>query len=253
MAGWASVIEGVSTPDAATVLAHTFQEAYPSGSQPVRVSCDDGRDWVVKGIHAGHQAVADQILGRVGRSLGAPVPEVGLVRLHSDLLANDVRLAAYSDPICHGTVYQPGFGDRAGFDHAKENGRSYALLAAFYGLCGASDHQVIFSVNPPPTVMSVDHGCFLLGGQQWTTESLETLPTSADLDSQVVAASPPSVPHLEEVLEAVVGLSDEALALAVASPPASWGITLDARVRAAMLLAARRDSLVTAIQRRLTP
>lgn len=63
------------------IVAQTYLQRWPSASQPVLVSGDDGRTYVVKGSQNKRMIVAEHVVGRLGQLLGAPVGEVAFANI----------------------------------------------------------------------------------------------------------------------------------------------------------------------------
>lgn len=245
---WALLIQEALTEPRKVVRAHTFVHAWGSASRPVQVTCDDGADWVIKGRQSGKQAVTDQILGVLGRSLGAPIPEICLVEVPQELIDAEPEMGHIASGLAHGSRFEAGYTDRQWLDHAiPENERPFAHLAGFYGWGLAQDHQLIYRIAAPCLVRSVDHGHFV-GGGSWSLANLVGLPTDADLYGEIVAHSRPSPPLLEGVRTQLKALTDESIASAVARPGLDWDISLEERKALADLLAARRDSLLVRLE-----
>lgn len=243
MADWAAVVAAAMAEEPETVTAHTFVRAWSTASRPVLLSCDDGADWVVKGRQSGKQAVTDQILGTLGRVLGAPIPEITIVTVPQELISSEPELAHLAVGSAHGSRYEAGYSEREGLAHAiPENAAAFAHLAGFYGWGLAQDHQMIYRIAAPCLVRSVDHGHFI-GGGSWNEAQLAGLSDEAELDPVVVAHSPPTAENLERVRDHLNLLNDGVIARAVSRPRIDWGITLEERIRLATLLASRRDRL----------
>jgi hypothetical protein len=66
--------------------AHTFVRKWETSSSPALFVCDDGHEYVVKGVHAGRMIVNDNLVARIGKRIGAPVPEVAIVHVPSELV-----------------------------------------------------------------------------------------------------------------------------------------------------------------------
>jgi hypothetical protein len=106
-------------PNGQTPLeARTYQHTYSSGSAPIRVTASDGNTYVVKGPRSERQAVNDQIIGRLGMALGAPVGEVTLVsvseefvRINDQLLLHYPLQQPYPHGVWHGSLFRAEFSD----------------------------------------------------------------------------------------------------------------------------------------------
>lgn len=251
---WAALIDAAMT--AATtepvLTAETFVRAWGTASSPVTVTCDDGEDYVIKSRLTSKQAVTDQILGSLGRTIGCPIPEVVQVEVPAALIAIEPGLQHFPAGRAHGSRFSVGFTEREALAHAvPENFGRFAHLAAFYGWAMASDHQFIYQVAPPPLVLSVDHGHFI-GSGDWDEAHLAGLSDDADLDPLIEAHCPASRVELQRVCSDLDNMTDAAIALAVGRPPSDWDISAAERSSLAALLARRRDHLKARIEERLS-
>lgn len=113
-----------------------------------------------------------------------------------------------------------------------------------YGLAGCfSDHQFFYE-DGTHWVWSFDHGHFFYGGPNWTPVSLASSPTAAP-DPTIVNTCRLTPEEVQNALPNLRSALNESLALAVSSPAAAWGITMDDRIVLAEHLATRRDRLLT--------
>jgi hypothetical protein len=84
---WRSFIEATNSDRPIVVQAITLLRTWNTASKPVLLACNDGNQYVVKGRQAGRMIVNDQVVARLGRSIGAPVGSVLLVDVSTDLIA----------------------------------------------------------------------------------------------------------------------------------------------------------------------
>jgi hypothetical protein len=235
-------------PNGQTPLeARTYQHTYSSGSAPIRVTASDGNTYVVKGPRSERQAVNDQIIGRLGMALGAPVGEVTLVsvseefvRINDQLLLHYPLQRPYPHGVWHGSLFRAEFSDnRLLWEHATlpENASGFALLAMLYGWGGCRvDHQFLYRKEPPPLVLSHDHGHFFPSGPNWTIDSLQNSPP-AEPDFAIVQSCRLTDSDLATARATLRNLDARVeIARAVASPPDAWGITIAERVLMAEFL-----------------
>lgn len=250
---WELLIAEARAVEATIVEAETFQHLYDSGSQPIRVTASDGQTWVVKGAAGERQLVNEQIVGALGRALGAPVPEIGFVRVSDELIESDATLRSppegfekFRSGVWHGSVFVDGYTERKLWEHAAEteNTPGFALLAFLYGWCLCEqDHQFLYRKAPPPYVISHDHGHFFRDGPDWTIESLAGAPIAAP-DQKIVSNCRLSRTALENAQGALLTIDAvTAIAKAVAAPREEWGISTGERVAMAQYLFNRYTSL----------
>lgn len=242
------LIESAVSERRLTATAHTFLKRWPSYSHPVLLACDDGNEYVVKGQHAGRAIVSDQVLGRLGVALAAPVGQVCLVEIPAELVAAEPEMSGVQPGTAHACRWIPGCSERAHIAHTElpENKPRFAALALLYGWAYASDHQFIYANDPPHLVYSVDHGHFFPGGPDWTIESLADAPRAVP-DAIVVSQASLSNADLVGAAEILQSIPDEQIAKAVASPPDEWSLAFSERVALAAYLGSRRDDLVSAL------
>lgn len=228
--------------------AHTFLKAWPSASRPVAVLCNDGYSYVVKGRNSGRQAVNDQIVGRLGSLLQAPVGVTGLIEVHEELIRAEPAMSHLSPGLAHGTRLIPHCTERAGLEHTGEpqNRDRFARLTVLFGWVGGNDHQFIYQNGEPHLVYSVDHGHFFPGGPDWTQGSLEQA-SAACLDPTIHAACSFSPAELQPACNLLAATSLEAVVEAIAAPPVDWGLTDEERVAVVAYLLRRRDELISSI------
>jgi len=219
-------------------------------SEPALLTCDDGQAYVVKslrvhGISNGRVIVNEQIVGRLGARLGAPVGEVRFVDVPDELIAAEPDLAHLSTGIAHGSLWIPHCTDREGLRYTTvpANRARFALLAILYTWVGAKDQQFIYRTNVPHLVYSVDHGHFFPRGPYWTITSLHVDPL-AELDP-TFAACRFSRAERSRARGALDKITHQTIAEAVAAPPDAWGISMQERIAMAEYVARRRAELIS--------
>lgn len=227
------------------VRAETFVMKFGTASSPVLLSGDDGHDYVVKSKDAGRMVITDQVVGRVGNGVGAPVPEIALILVPAELIAANPDMQHMTPGIAHGSRWIANCSDRMAFEHAPvpQNRDRFSRLAYFYGWVVADDRQFIYENDPPHLVHSVDHGHFLPGSTQWTVQSLTDNPPAPVPDAEIVAQAGLTADELSIARDAMTWVTDQSLAVAVCAPPVDWGFTDAERKVVADYLSARRDVL----------
>lgn len=224
-----------------------------SASAPVLYRAN-GEQWVVKLPFAqrGHGSVramvSEQVAGRCGMLIGAPVPQVRLIKIPPSLWpppAEWDRGQVIDVEIYHCSRFHEGFGDRFdSLDNIEENRGRFAYLELLYRWVHCqSDHQLIYREEPPHDVLSVDHGAFLPGGPDWSLQSLRS-----------AGCNPAAQPFFEPAgltrtvrgaaVDALRRVTDEQIAAIAAAIPEPWGISMEERVAIAALLACCRDALI---------
>ena len=242
---WEQMIAEAMTNPVSAVSAHTYRgKKWETFSKPIVLGCDDGKDYVVKGSQVGKAIANEQVVGRLGLQLGAPIPPIQIVDVPVALIAgNRPQIDHMRDGPAHGSVKQDNCTERAWPPRASipENEERFGALAVLYGWMCAGDHQLIYELDAPGLVWSVDHGNFFPGGPNWTIAGLQGAgPASVD----PALASLSRIQYIEEVLNRLSGVTDEQIATAVAAPPVSWAIMKEERTELAIFLARRRDALL---------
>lgn len=241
---WRALIGAAPTPQ--RVSAKTFVKSWTTFSLAAQMRCDDGVDYIVKGPRTDRPDVrrtliTEQVVGRVGRALGAPVPEVVLVEVVAELVAGQLELQTLEPGSCHGSRVIPDCSERQAVAPPSDatQRKRYGLMSMLYGVFVGGDHQVIVQ-NGSGEVYAHDHGLCLPGAQRWTVDTLRGAPDPKPDD---MFARHLDADDLDLARSALDSVTDEVIAEAVAAPPSAWAITDDERVALAGYIAARRDKL----------
>ncbi len=242
---WQKLIQRAASGRPAPVRAETYLKSWQTASQPVLVRTA-GADYVIKGAHVGRMVVNDQIVGRLGMALGAPVGQVCLVEVPAELISIEPAMRHFGPGIAHASLFLGGCSERASFEHAsvKENRERFALLAVLYGWIGAQDHQFIYENALPHLVYSVDHGHFFPGGPNWTSTNLAANP-KPQTDPSIVSSCGLAAADFTAPAKALGAIRNEVIASVVATPPDEWAFDMTDRVALAMYLEQRRDTFAT--------
>lgn len=252
VAAWeARIAQAMATPPPVLTL-DTPRRRLKGISKAALAICNDDRLYAVKGCQVGRTLVADQVVGRLGAAIGAPVAEVALVDVPEWLIEAPMSalgtstgsIVHFKPGVGHGSLFIPDCTDSRDLvhEHTDENRDRFAILAVLYGWTGADDRQLLYENRPPHRVHSVDHG-FFFGGPDWTIETLTQ--SSAPVPDPWICASPwVESSRIEVMLARLHDVSDDTIAAAVAAPPEAWGITLVERIALAEYLARRRDALL---------
>lgn len=235
------------------IEAHTYVDGWGSASRPALVKCTDGREYVVKGSQAGRMIIADQVVGRLGQEIGAPVAEVMLIHVPEALVQAEPRLAHFQPGIGHGSAWIPGCTERSGLNHqnTRENRGPFSSLAILYGWMFANDDQFIYRNQQPHLVYSVDHGHFFHGGPNWSRSSLAAAPKAVP-NREIGRGCSLTADELAAACAPLRCIDDETISKVVAAPPDSWSLLLDERIALARYIARRRDELLLSVERLCT-
>src|SRR4028118_1124436 len=132
---WIDAIQAEQAKPHAVVDGQIYLERWETSARPVLLGCNDGRDYVVKGRNAGRKAVNDQIVGRLARAMGAPVPRVTLVNVPETLVRDEPEMAHIAPGLAHGSELLRGVHESYLVEHRTqiENRTRYARLAILWG------------------------------------------------------------------------------------------------------------------------
>src|SRR5262245_59598165 len=83
---WPTRLHAAAANRTPAVKAKTYIRKWASASRPVALSCEDGQVYVVKGRHAGRQAINDHIVSQLGAMLGSPTGRPALVEVGQALI-----------------------------------------------------------------------------------------------------------------------------------------------------------------------
>jgi len=234
---WQALLDDVDPPG--PLQAEVFIKKLPGFSKSVLLTCHDGEEYAVKGQQrrAGryHRTlIADQVIGRLGAAMGAPVGETVLVDVPQELIVAEPDLQHLEPGLAHACRWIPNCSEKATkFRESKENRERFARLAILYGLAGGHDQQVIYENQTPNLAHSVDHGHFLPpGAGQWTEESLRNR-TDFEADPKILTSLSFSDSELQDAAALLEQITSEEIAEAVATVPTEWGITDAERVAVA--------------------
>jgi hypothetical protein len=247
---WIDAIHAAQAVPARTVVAHTFGQDWPeNSSRPVLLTCDDGKDYVVKGRHAGRIPVNDQIIGRLGRAMGAPVARVTLVNVPQELISLQPEMAHLAPGLAHGSEVVQSVIDSYVIEHAASpvNRGRFAKLAVLWGWVSVFDRQYLYTEEDPPVLYAADHGHAFPRGPEWTRRSLLSTSMPAALDHEVAEACNFTPKEIRAAADALRGIDDARIVEAVASPPVAWGFEMPDRVALAQYLSRRRRELLIAL------
>jgi hypothetical protein len=244
-----SEIQSYMAARPAAVVAQTFLKRWSTASSPFLVTADDGNRYVVKSNVAHRQIVNDQIVARLGESLGAATGVPALVKVEQAFidLSPEVKNVGVVPGTWHGLSYVENYSEREGFQHfgLPENRERFALLAILYGWALSQDHQIIYSNAAPPLVLSVDHGHFFPSGPDWTIASLQAMTAVAAPDSVIrngAQVADDAINAAKVPLRNIDAVT--VIARAVAMPLDEWQINIQERVAMAEYLERRRAELL---------
>jgi hypothetical protein len=248
-AEWHQLIESALKTPLTPVMAHTYRNIkFGSHSSPVVLACSDGNEYVVKGKRAdlGKANSNDQIIGRLGCAMGAPVPPVTIVNVPADIPANQEEIRDFPSGLGHGSQFiadasrvKQGIANQ----NVPGNRSRFAALAVMYGwACVQTDHQFFYR-DGTNLVMSFDHGHFFPGGPNWSIQHLKSAPEAVP-DAILVTGCQLMDDEISQAKGLLAKVTSQDILAATAAPPAEWGLTLDERVEMAIYLEERRSRLL---------
>jgi hypothetical protein len=241
---------------------HTFPPYQEGGkgknlTAPVWFECGDGIDRVVKPIHrAKRTSVSEQIVGRLGNALQAPVPPVALV----EVTVSHPQLSEWRPGLLHHSSAYVGEVKESYqimYQGEGDNRSRFLHLAILAGWTGAGDLQ--FFYDRSHRLFSFDHGNFLDDHwhERWCRGEMEPI----EIDKRIRCACQFTNAEMKRALEIVEGITDEIIAQCVASPPMSWeeekaigrwerhkpGLEMKDRVQTALFLSLWRDRFLSLV------
>lgn len=227
--------------------AITFLKCFPTSTQPALLRCDDGQDYVVKGMQAGRYAVNDHIVAQLGTMMKAPVSHPKLIEVSDELIEIEPKLSHFQAGPAHGSTFISGCFDSYCCSEVKipDNQLRLAHLSVLYGWILAYDHQFLYQKSPPQLIYSVDHSHFFplsTDGGMWNIEALK-LAHPATLDSLFDICNL-KLNETKQALRNLASVSKEDILKAVASVPDEWGITMDERIAMTEYLIQRQQDLL---------
>ena len=88
---WERMINEAALKPQEPTVARTYIKKWGSDSEPVHLKASDGKEYVVKGLHAAKPHIkkvlsADGIVGMLGKAIGAPAPRVVLIEVPKELV-----------------------------------------------------------------------------------------------------------------------------------------------------------------------
>lgn len=243
---WGLLIAAARRQSQPIVQALTYRQTWGTACRPVRVTCNDRRDYVIKGANTGRSAYNDQVVGRIASALGAPVAEVGLVDVGPDLISMHLKGMGHISPgLAHGSRYIPGCHDRDDFRYATspENRPRCTLLALLFGWVVGREQFFCYQNDPPHLVYSFDHEQCFPNGSNWTRATLDGA-GDVEADSRIARECGLWDVDLRNARPALERITPEVIAEAIGATPAQWGAVSDMeQVALASYLWRRRGEL----------
>jgi hypothetical protein len=229
-----------------------------SGSEAQYLTCSDGLTYVVKFIgnrHGTRILATEQVIGSIGRYLGAPIPPVAHVEVSSAMIgAQGLRINGQPAVagVHHGSRLELECTDREGLTYTDEaeNKPRFAALSVLFAWVLAGDQQWIYKKQAPHLAFSVDHGMFLPGQNGWTAATLASA-GGPQIDPQFAAL------RLErdlykDFVERLGGITHLAVTAAIARILPEWGVSEADKVALAQFLLRRAGETVQLFEGRMS-
>ena len=171
--------------------------------------------------------VTEQIVGRAGALIGAPVCEVAVVEIPEELAGWEFVPGRRLAPgLAHGSAaVELATEHRSLAYHDRDDNRvRQAGVVALYDWCWGGDHQWLYSAMSDMELYSHDHGWYLPPtGPNWTVEALCS---QADR-SHEWPWPPPGLDRTEliRLASALRSIDQEQLGRILAEIPETWPVT----------------------------
>jgi len=251
---WRRLIEDESQRPPTPIRAVEFRAPIRTQTMPVVLLCEDGdveAEYVVKAKSSyvkWRSLFNEQVVGRLGHEVGAPVPPVALVDVSNELIRLNFPMSHMLDGVAHGSKFVQSVVnvDEVRYFAIPQNRSRFASLALLYGWIGIeSDHvlEFLYDQASPPLVYSVDHGDFFRRGPEWRIPDL-VAEAPPQPNSQIRFSCGLRNAELREAAASLLHIGDDVIANAIASPPERWEVPMQERVALAEVLARRRDQLL---------
>lgn len=248
-------VERADSPDAVRAVMPLRQSTAGGSGSFMVLGDDDERYWCksLNNFQSGRLPVTEQIVGRLGDLIDAPVCKCKLVML-DEIIGWEIRQGtsrmvekgfAHGSRAVEPTLETRELKFRADDDNRRRHCGLYALCDWLY--CG--DLQWLRATDEDNAYYSHDHG-FFLTGLNWTQESLASCgadqgPISLDADQ----LDTDELVRLAEVLES---LTLDEIETAISGLPTSWPVS-DEELAAVAQFADLRKAPVAGRLRSLVP
>ncbi len=245
-ADWAGLLSSAPAPTPVAAQRYIEGPIAQSFSRPHLYLGDDGEEYVVKLPRPGQRRAlaSDQVVGRAGQLLDAPVGQVVAIGVDPELLPEGEDESAAG--VAHGCKRISNILDGANANIDANRGRM-AKLAVLYTWTRGSDHQLIWEqAEPAPLVHSVDHGHFLPPSNDWQATSLNVEPMPMVLDLWFTNQGIKSE-DCSEAIAALHAVTREQVAEVVRSARMEWEISDDDRQALCGYLWSRRAATLSLV------
>lgn len=226
---WRGLLDSRLDPVEVLVIEQPLSQSKGGGSGSFPAEASDGRQWWVKpanNLQGGKVIVTENLVGSLGKLIGAPTCEVAIVRIPEEIA---------------GFEFVPGHVLEAGLTHASRgveqaqefhsleyrqhdhNARRHAGVFALYDWCWGGDPQWLCDAADDQKLYSHDHGWYLPPeGQDWTeTELVSQVDQPRELGHNSDGLESEAV---EELAERLDQLGRDDLLPILSGVPESWPV-----------------------------
>lgn len=229
---WRGRIDRSTSVPPRPLLVLPQQRSRVGGSGTFLAADSESRQWWVKPLNnrqGSRVLVTEQVVGRAGALIGAPVCEVAIVEIPEELAGwqflPDRRLEA---GLAHGSAAVDQAIEERSLGHSDrdDNRIRQAGVFALYDWCWGDDPQWLFSATRDMELYSHDHGHYLPRTElEWTVEGLES---HADIPRQ----APWPTEHLDRselcrLASALREVDRDQLGTILAQIPEDWPISTE--------------------------
>lgn len=230
-----------------TTLASTT-----SGSGTFLGLASDGNKYWVKAPNnpqGTRTLAAEVIVHGIGNLIGAPVCQTALIEIPDSMTYRFTPQHWLHGGIGHGSrdipsvLVSEAWSTYASRDSNRER---QALLFALWDLCMGGDQQWLHDTTDSYSICSYDHGFWLGGDGDWSSESLRTVGTSPWLYDRYLGDLDPGIASaraLHAAASAVLTLDREAIRAVTEAVPLEWKIPSPDLATAADILFLRAEGV----------
>ncbi len=226
---WRGLVSQRIDPTDALVIEQPLVASPSGGSGTFLAVASDRRRWWVKpqnNPQGPRVLIAENVVGRVGALIAAPVCEVAVVRIPKELDGWEFRPSAKLEPgVAHASLAVSDAQEVRQLEYRErdDNRWRHAGVFALYDWCWGADDQWLHCESDDRKLYSHDHGMYLPDGPAWSEAALLArvdephLPgyQTSGLDSDALAA-------FADRLDTIV--RDEIVPV-MSSVPASWPVS----------------------------
>lgn len=230
LSDWAGLVTG-RTDTFNSLLALTVSQGPGTWGSPLRMTGNDRRDYFVKTLEgcpadAQLSLAAEQIVGRLGKLIGAPVCETSLIRIHEELAGSPPwlrgGLAHASLAVERADLRRPPLDNSRTKD---DNRRRHAGVYALCDWCFSSDDQWLCDLDDDEATYSHDHGLYFppVGSGYWTRDELvQNARNAHELGGSKAGLDRETIRTVADTLDAI---DRTALVEVLRAVPASWPVS----------------------------